>query len=247
MDDFFTLFDDFPRWAPNRQVDYIAFYLIKVKGAQYVTSKLIEEVREELDLKKHKRLAQYLSESASAKRARYVRGPKPGLYRLERSVFEEIDRQINNEPTKVAVSEQLTNLVASISDDDEKAFLEEAINCYRIQANRAAIILVWIVAMSHLQKYIFANKLNEFNTAFALNPDRRMNRVVQYDDFSAIGESKFIEVTKSAGIISNDVRKILDEKLGTRNSAAHPSGVTFTAHKATEFALDIISNILLKY
>jgi hypothetical protein len=70
---------------------------------------------------------------------------------------------------------------------------------------------------------------------------------VDYDDFSELPESKFIELMRSANIISNDVRKILDEKLGTRNSVAHPSGIIFTGHKTTEFALDIINNILFKY
>jgi hypothetical protein len=74
-----------------------------------------------------------------------------------------------------------------------------------------------------------------------------MSKITVFDDFSEISESKQIELTKSAGIISNDVRKILNEKLGIRNSAAHPSGITFSEHKATEFALDLIGNVLLKY
>ena len=37
---------------------------------------------------------------------------------------------------------------------------------------------------------------------------------------------------------SNDVRKILDGKLGTRNSAAHPSGIVIGEHKAVEFGTD---------
>jgi hypothetical protein len=89
--------------------------------------------------------------------------------------------------------------------------------------------------------------LSEFNTALAKNSDKKINKIVNYDDFGELKESKFIEVSKSAGIISNDVRKILDEKLGIRNSAAHPSGIAFSGHKTTEFILDLISNIVLKY
>jgi hypothetical protein len=137
--------------------------------------------------------------------------------------------------------------VAKVGSPVENDFLRETINCYRIEAHRAAIIMVWIVTMSHLQKYVYSNKLVEFNTAFAKNPDKKVKKVVNYDDFSDLPESKMIELARSANIISNDVRKLLDEKLGTRNSAAHPSGINISGHKATEFAIDLIDNVLLKY
>ncbi len=123
----------------------------------------------------------------------------------------------------------------------------EALNCYRVESYRATIILVWILAIGHLQKYIFDQKLNGFNTALAKNPDKRVQEIVNYDDFSDLPEAKFIELARASKVISNDVRKILDEKLGIRNSAAHPSGIVFNGHKVTEFALDIINNVLLKY
>lgn len=246
MHEFFSRFEDFPSWTQNQQADYIAYYLIKLEGKDSVNATLITSIADQLDLKKHKRLPQYLSESASSRHPKYIR-VSPGSYRLERGTFDTIDRKINNEPTKVAVDAQLIKLVESIGDDDENSFLNEAVNCYRIQANRAAIIMIWIVTMNHLQKYIFAKHLSSFNAAFALNPEKKINKIMLFDDFSALPENKFIEITKSAGIITNDVRKLLDEKLGTRNSAAHPSNISISGHKATEFALDLISNILIKY
>jgi len=137
--------------------------------------------------------------------------------------------------------------VTKVKNTNEKVFLIEAINCYRVEAYRATIVLLWILAIDHLQSYIFGRKFNEFNSALAKNPDKKISKIINYDDFGELKESRFIELAKSAGIISNDIRKILDEKLGIRNSAAHPSGITFTGHKATEFALDLISNILLKF
>ena len=80
-----------------------------------------------------------------------------------------------------------------------------------------------------------------------MNREKKVTLISQLDDFSVLTEDKFILLMRSANIISNDVRKILDEKLGTRNSAAHPSGVAITGHKATEFVLDLVQNVLLKY
>ena len=59
--------------------------------------------------------------------------------------------------------------------------------------------------------------------------------------------ARLIELLRAAGLISNDVRKVLDEKLGIRNSAAHPSDLVFDGHKATEFSSDLIQNVLLKF
>jgi hypothetical protein len=43
------------------------------------------------------------------------------------------------------------------------------------------------------------------------------------------------------------VRKILEEKLGTRNSCAHPSGVSIKPSKVVEFVDDLGENVVLKY
>ena len=67
------------------------------------------------------------------------------------------------------------------------------------------------------------------------------------DDFGEIPEGKFIELLRAGNIISNDVRKILEEKLGTRNSCAHPSGISIKPSKVIEFIDDLVANVVLKY
>ena len=71
--------------------------------------------------------------------------------------------------------------------------------------------------------------------------------IVTRDDFGDVPENKFIELLRAASIISNDVRKILDQKLGTRNSCAHPSGVLIKGSKVIDFVEDLVENVLLKY
>ncbi len=242
---FVERFDGFSRWSGTKQVDYFAYFLLEDIEVESVTSKQIKECFDLLSLKFYARTAVYLSEHAKKKTGRYVKS-KTG-YKLEMGTHNKIRQEVDDEPVKVQVSKQLSTMVQKVKDSQEKAFLREALNCYQVQAYRAAIILVWILAVDHLQKYIFGVKLNEFNAALAKSPEKKVKKIVNYDDFSDLSESKFIEVARSAKIISNDVRKIMDEKLGTRNSAAHPSGIVFSGHKTTEFALDMINNILLKY
>lgn len=246
LDEFIARFGDFSTWDVRKQIDYISYFLTAIGGKKSVFPKDIKEAFDSLFLREYTRVPQYFSENTSNPKGKYVKIDEGG-YRLERHTFEEINSAVENEPTKIQVSAQLANLVPKIKNTNEKSFLIEAINCYRVGAYRATIVLVWIMVMDHLQNYIFGSKLNEFNVALGKNPDKKMIKIVNYDDFGELKESKFIELAKSSGIISNDIRKILDEKLGIRNSAAHPSGILFSSHKTTEFILDLISNIVLKY
>lgn len=242
---FVDQFDDFSSWDGKKQVDYFTYFLINKQKNKAVTATQIVSCYENLDLRQYSRIAAYLSGESKVGTGKYLKLPKG--YTLERKTADEIDRQVKNEPKKIQVSQELADLVSLVQDSQEKSFLIEAINCFRIEAYRATIVMVWTLAIDHLQKYTFGSCLIAFNTALANHPDKTMKQIVNYDDFSELKEVRLIELMRSSGIISKDVRKILDEKLGTRNSAGHPSGIVFSGHKTTEFSLDLIQNVLLKY
>jgi hypothetical protein len=238
-------FGDFASWPTTRQVDYLSYYLLSQDGTNSITIAGLEQCMELLDLRPYNRIRVYLSEGTTKKGGRYVKHAKG--YRLERAAFDEIKAVVDAEPKRVHVAKQLSDLVPKLTDSQERLFLEEAIRSYRVEAFRATIIMVWILTIDHLQKRVFGAHLAAFNKAITAHSDKKMLPIVSYDDFSNLRESRTIELLRSAGIISNDVRKILDEKLGIRNSAGHPSGIAFSGHKTTEFALDLIENVLLKY
>ena len=105
--------------------------------------------------------------------------------------------------------------------------------------------MVWLLTIDHLYEYILNGKISDFISAL-----RRANiskSIHSKDDFGELKESQFIEICKSSGIISNDVRKILDTKLGIRNSFAHPSNIKLPKSKALEFIEDLVENVILKY
>lgn len=242
---YISRFSDFSSWPANRQVDYLAYYLLSLEGTESVTVAQIEECLTLLDMRPYTRLQVYLSEQVKKKEGKYVKHAKG--YRLERGASDEIRATVDAEPKRVHVAKQLSDLVPKIKDSQEREFLEEAIRSYRVESYRATIVMVWILTMDHLQKHIFGNHLTDFNIAITKHSDKKMQAIVAYDDFSELNEKRVIELMRSAGVISNDVRKILDEKLGIRNSAGHPSGIKFSGHKTTEFTLDLIENVLLKY
>lgn len=246
IDDFISNLEDFANWSGQKQVDWLAYYLQTINGSGGFTSKDVYDLFERLSLKPYSRLRAYLSEqSAKTRGGKYIK-TKLG-YRLGMGTSTDIKRVLDHEPKKIKASQQLESLLTKVTDLQEQAFLKEVLDCYRVQAFRAAIVMGWILVVHHLQKHIFMNQLNDFNRVLAKNPDRKIKVILGYDDFSDLSESKLIEVMRAAGIISNDVRKILDEKLGIRNSAAHPSTITFDNHKTTEFILDLVNNVILKY
>jgi hypothetical protein len=88
-----------------------------------------------------------------------------------------------------------------------------------------------------------------FNNALSKRKDKsiKIKSITKIDDFSEIPEKIFIDIARSAKIISNDVRKILDVKLGIRNSCGHPSGITISEVKATDFIQDLVENVVIKF
>lgn len=247
LEKFINQFNDFSSWENQQKIDYLTFFIQEYRGQISVTGRKIDDCFSELSLKKPSNTAVYLSKQSKAKEGKYIKR-KLG-YELERTFFNNIKNKISNEPKKIQASDDLNILIPKIKDEQEKSFLEEAINCYRVSAFRATIILVWILTIDHMQKHVFNNskRLNDFNFALKKNPEKKLTKIQNYDDFSDLKESSFIKLMRSAKVINNDVQKILKEKLDTRNSAGHPSSIIIGEHKATEFILDLTQNVLLKF
>ena len=172
----------------------------------------------------------------------------PGAYAL--SVFGQKELQDYLGTTQSSASGQsaLTALVGKISGDPEQRFLAEAIACVEVKARRAAVVMAWAMTVDHLERYVLNKKLAEFNGAWARRPDNRGRSIATQDDFLEIrDESTFIEILRSAAIITNDVRKILDEKLGFRNTCAHPNDIVIPESKVLAALEDLVYNVVLKY
>ncbi|MEN6426222.1 MAG: hypothetical protein ABFE13_12715 [Phycisphaerales bacterium] len=144
----------------------------------------------------------------------------------------------------------LEKVIAKLSNGNQKQFIAEAIACLGVDAKRATVVMTWACTISHLYDHIVAKKprLDAFNSALRRRSDRYAKLTISaYDDFGDIPESIFIEVCRSAKLVSNDVRKILDEKLGIRNTCAHPSAVEIHKTKVVNFIEDLVDNVLTKY
>lgn len=231
-------------------IDYFVYFLTVIVKEEAATPAGVERCFEISKLQKYSNIPSYLSHNTKRTKDRTIKFIKTKTgYHLERNAELEIQKKLHSGPARQETSHLLRGLISKIEDPHKKSFLQEAIDCYEIGARRAAITLTWILTIHHLYDYVLAKELAAFNAVLAKNNDKRIkiSTVTKLDDFSEIPEGKFIEFVRSANIISNDVRKILDSKLGIRNSAAHPSAISISDVKATDFIIDLVDNLITKY
>jgi hypothetical protein len=233
VDRFYNSIESAENQSQSAIVELFVYFLTVESGQDAATPKQIADCFSTCDLLVPGNISARLSEGLKGKPPKYIK-TKAG-YKLQRHMREALSKKLGAKTVTAQTSATLRNLEHKIPSGVE------------VGANRAAITMAWILAMDHLFAYIFAHKLTEFNCALAKDKGVKISAVSQRDDFTELKESKFIELCRAAGIISNDVRKILDQKLGTRNSCAHPSGVTINKSKAIDFIEDLVDNVVLKF
>jgi hypothetical protein len=242
-----------PEWqtkSSGELIPYLVYFLTVVKEGEAATATQVSDCFKLIRLKQYSNISAYLSRNSIRKKGKRSSFIKVSTgYQLERVYEVELGKTLQTGPARIETAQALNDLLVQLIDRDEKVFLQEAIDCYSIDARRATIVLVWILTVHHLYQYILKHKQMEFNNGLSQITDKRVKirQVTCVDDFSEIPESIFIQIARSSNIISNDVRKILEAKLGIRNSSAHPSSVLISQVKTTDFIIDLIQNIILKY
>lgn len=244
---FYNSISDVRELPQVRLIEMFVYHLTVELGAELATAKEINACFEACDLLPPANTSARLSAGAKRKPPTYIKNPKG--FKLQRHARESAAKQLGAETIVTETSSMLRNLEGLIANPNTKEFLSEALDCFEVGANRGTIVLTWLLTVDHLQSYILKHKLNEFNAVLSSNTDKRVkiDKINEIDDFNEIPEGKFIEFCRIAKIISNDVRKILDQKLQTRNSSAHPSGVKIGKAKVIDFVQDLVANILVKY
>lgn len=168
-------------------------------------------------------------------------------YRLEVRLKEPLDGKYGTRPETIAVAAVLQNLPGKVSDEAERLFLTEALNCFRAKAFRGTIVMTWNLAYDHLLNWLVAGHLPTFNPGIAGRNPRKAGLVIRKkDDFEELKESEVIDICGTTGIINGNVKKIMAEKLNKRNTAAHPSLVEIGQHQAEDVITDLVNNVILK-
>lgn len=254
--EFITHFERINDFSRNSKILLFTYYLRTFDGqAEFKTTDLRRCFRESL-IKIPNDLAQLTRSLASGRKSPLMKGKRKntfaltidGLNEVETALPDSLKSSGNGGSFSGVAINHLKKVLRKVADPHRKAFLAEAISCLGVDALRATIIMTWIVTLDHLFEYVISHKLQDFNTTLHQRTGRESQlTITSQDDFSEIKESIFIEVCRSARIITKDVRKILDEKLGFRNTCSHPNAVSVGEAKTVAFVEDLVDNIIAKY
>jgi hypothetical protein len=166
-------------------------------------------------------------------------------FRLSSVGRDQVAKMLPAETKPKQIVTELKKLEAQVSDPHQKTFLAETISCFSHGAYRASIVMAWNLAYHHACAYIAAGHLSAFNAQLAKAYPKK-KPIGKHSDFEDLKESEVIEVAKGAQVFSVSTSKVLSEKLGKRNSAAHPSSVIVMPVTADEVISDLVQNILLR-
>ena len=245
---FYGSIQDVARMSAKDLVAHFVYFLTVEMAHPSATAGSVTGCFQQLRLNPPLRVAAILSEGVAARPARYVK-LQPGGYTLERHYKDQLAAGLGARTAIVQTSTELRELEQHLAPGAARDFLSETIDCFEAGANRAAIVMCWVLALDHMFHHILKHKLAAFNAALASHPNKQLRKapIVDRDDFSDIPEKAFLELCRTAGVVSNDVRKILQSALDTRNSAAHQSGVTVNLSKVLALVEDLVANVVLKY
>jgi hypothetical protein len=137
---------------------------------------------------------------------------------------------------------------ASKAPTGYRDYLNEAVDCYENGAYRGAILMVWTAAIEHLYSVIQIHKngireLEKANVArFVNSPSYR--KIAKKNDLLYLNDNNFLLICEDAGVFNRNVRKLLSERLSTRNMCGHPTGYVLGREEAVVFIESLINNII---
>lgn len=169
-------------------------------------------------------------------------------FKLRRELRQELDKKYGLHHSVIQVSKLLAELPGKLPNLAEKTFLVEALKCYRVEAYRACIVMVWNLAHNHLLNWILSDpmRLALFNANIVKRNSKKANLVIaKYDDFEDLKEREVVDICNTANLINSSVYKILVGKLDRRNIAAHPSNVLVVQSQADDTITDLVNNVVL--
>jgi DNA-binding MarR family transcriptional regulator len=134
----------------------------------------------------------------------------------------------------------LESLVKTLSEEDVRDYLAEALKCLQVGSLRACVVFVWSGAIRELQKKIHSHEAAGVNAAIQKH-DPKGRTVKSLDDFAHIKDSLSLLAAKELGIIDKNEKDALVECLNLRNRSGHPGKYKPGAKKVSAYVEDITS------
>ncbi|CCJ07967.1 hypothetical protein [Methylocystis sp. SC2] len=140
----------------------------------------------------------------------------------------------------------LEKYLLDVHDSDKSRFIEEAVQCVRNKAFRAAIVLSWVGAVYLLYNYVLSHKLKEFNAEVRRRWQKHSD-AKGIDDLASLKEGDFLSVLEHIKVITNAQSKELTGCLNRRNTAGHPNSHSFEEVTVGSHIQTLISVVYSKF
>jgi hypothetical protein len=246
LPDFVNQVSSFDAALPGEKIRLFAWFLHTYRNMDVFSTADIRGCYDKLHLPVPN-VAMYLTRMTETNPPKALR--EGNNYKLTRAGRTDLDSKYRLHQTFVQVSKLLNELPGKVPDAAERNFLTEAIKCYQVGAFRACVVMTWNLTYAHLLHWILNNpaRLAKFNASIPKRyPKKPPITIVNYDDFTEeLKESEVVEVCGTASVLNSNVIRILREKLGKRNTAAHPSTITVVQSQADDVVTDLVNNVVI--
>jgi hypothetical protein len=167
---------------------------------------------------------------------------QPGILRVR-----ELAQAANVNLVVTHSSQSLRGHAEAIADPLTRSFVMEAITCFEAHQFRAAVVFSWAGAVALLHKYVFSQKLTEFNTE-ATRRDNNWRIAKQQDDLGRMKEHDFLDVCEAIGVMGKNVKQILqNECLMLRNACGHPNSASIAENSVAAHIEKLIKNVFSRF
>jgi hypothetical protein len=235
----------FAEWTHTEKIKLFGWHLHTHRNRDRFAPSDIGACFDELHLSKPSGIRSHLAASEKTK-SKDILHDRQG-YRLARHTRTQFDARYGRRYSTVQVHNLLSELSNKIPNLEKREFLKEVIVCFEHGAQRASIVMCWNLSYDHLCRWVMDKHLVEFNKQLPISyPKKNIKSIGKFEDFEELKEFEVLQICRSAHITTSGVHKILTQKLETRNSAAHPSNVTFNQLQTEEFISTLVNNVVLK-
>lgn len=247
--------EEFVRGIPNfasknhpERIKAFGWFLHAVGGLAAFSAPAVTKCYDDTHLDQPANMGRFLNSLAEKKPPELLKDSRG--FRLSQTVREKLDRELGRADVVVVVEKMLTELPGKIADEGERLFLDEALTCYRHKAFRAAIVMVWNLAYDHLARWVLADpqRLAAFNAGIPRRNKGKANvTIAARADFEELKEDEMIDILGYLPGFSDNVKRMLKEKLGRRNTYAHPSTLIINRPQVDDMITDLVNNVVLSF
>lgn len=134
----------------------------------------------------------------------------------------------------------LLGILANVTDSQIQSYLEEAVDCLRVGARRAFVIMVWQAAIYQIRQAISKLVLKTVNDELGVL-DPKAREIRRESDFDYVKESVVLLLGQRMALFDKGQTDELTKALDLRNKCGHPGNYRVGAKKASAMLEDLVS------